>query len=56
MKITFFLLAAIVSFASNAQQRVIEDSIVYNDPTVAKRGKWVSGILLVAITLMQILL
>ncbi len=29
---------------SIAQTRVIEDSLVYNDPTVAKAGKWVGGV------------
>jgi len=46
MKIALFLFTVLISLTSNAQQRVIEDSIVYNDPTVAKGGKWVSGILL----------
>ena len=43
MKIALCLLAALVSFTSNAQQRVIEDSLVYNDPTVAKQSMWVKG-------------
>ena len=42
-----FALAASVfaslSAGTYAQSRVIEDSLVYDDPTVAKPGQWIFG-------------
>ena len=37
------ILFALISGAVNAQQRVVEESLVYDDPTVAKPGKWLFG-------------
>jgi hypothetical protein len=37
------LLFFIASGTVSAQQRVIEESLVYDDPTVAKPGKWLLG-------------
>jgi len=35
---------SLTSVAAFAQQRVVEDSLVYDDPTVAKPGKWLFGV------------
>ena len=35
---------AIFSGAAHAENRVVEDTLIYNDPTVAIEGKWGSGI------------
>ena len=37
------LLISLSSGAAIAQQRVVEESLVYDDPTVAKPGKWLFG-------------
>jgi len=38
------LILAFISSGTYAAERVMEDSLVYDDPTVAKPGKWVGGI------------
>ncbi len=35
---------ALSSFSTFAQQRVVEESLVYDDPTVARPGKWIFGL------------
>jgi hypothetical protein len=40
------LIFSLLSGIASAQQRVVEESLVYDDPTVAKENKWVKGILL----------
>jgi len=41
----FLLLAlAIISFGAFAEERVLEDSLVYDDPTVSRPGKWSAGL------------
>ena len=37
------VLFTLISGAVSAQQRVVEESIVYDDPTVARPGKWIFG-------------
>lgn len=34
----------LIIFSSSAQQRIIEESLVYSDPTVTKVGQWGGGI------------
>jgi len=43
-KILIGTIFSLVSCLVYSQQRVIEDSLVYNDPTVAKQSKWVKGV------------
>ena len=38
------ILFILISGAVSAQQRVVEESLVYDDPTVAKPGKWLFGV------------
>ena len=38
------LLISLSSGVAIAQQRVVEESLVYDDPTVAKPGKWLFGV------------
>ena len=41
-KFSIFL-GLLISFAAYSQQREIQESLVYSDPTVAKGDKWVQG-------------
>jgi hypothetical protein len=43
LKFTFLALV-IISSGAFAEERVLEDSLVYDDPTVAKAGQWVGGV------------
>ena len=38
------LALAIFSFGVSAAERVLEDSLVYDDPTVSRPGKWSGGV------------
>ncbi len=38
------LILAFISSGTYAAERVVEDSLVYDDPTVAKRGNWIGGV------------
>ena len=37
------LVIGLTSISINAQQRIVEESLVYDDPTVARPGKWIFG-------------
>jgi hypothetical protein len=43
MVIAVTIMTLTLPLTLNAQQRVIEESLVYDDPTVAKPGKWLFG-------------